>query len=523
MLPDPFSWLTQAPPWATFITGACLGAGLLWAVHTWRNRRPSLDPRRCTAIIASLPDALITVDEQQRIVMFNPAAERLLVCPAGQALGQPLTRFLPPEIHADHARWMVEFGRAPDVSRAMRQGREIEAMRADGQRVAAEASVARLIDPYWPGGAQLYTVVLRDIASRKAAQAQLHRVQERYRRMVEQSPDAICLTEGNRIEMVNRICLQLLGADDERQVVGQHPQQLFGPAWPALLDAALVSAGAPLRRVAQLIRLDGTTVDVELSAASVPDHDHAALQLVMRDITERQRANQALKQQRDELRQLSTRLTHAREEERRHLSRELHDELGQHLTAIRLDMAALGRDCEPALRPQLTDLMKRVDTIVTSVRRIASDLRPAMLDDLGLEAALEWLIKDWAARGSTAMHYHLEPLDVSLNDAAKTAVYRIVQEALTNVTRHAQASEVQVSLRREGCQLHIVVEDDGVGLAPDATQKRHSHGLRGIRERARALGGRADMSDRTPRGCRLDVCIPFDRVDSNLGELQETP
>jgi signal transduction histidine kinase len=250
-------------------------------------------------------------------------------------------------------------------------------------------------------------------------------------------------------------------------------------------------------------------------------HRKTAQAQLLRDITERQQANEALKQQRDELRQLSARLTHVREEERRHLSRELHDELGQHLTAIRIELAAMERDSDTALRPRLADLMGRVDTIVTSVRRIAADLRPAMLDDLGLEAALEWLMKDWASRGQTTMHYTLEPLDVALSDSAKTAVYRIVQEALTNVSRHAQASEVQVSLQREGPALHIVVEDDGVGLAPDATHKRHSHGLRGIRERARALGGRAEMSSRSPRGFRLSVHIPFERVDSNLGELQE--
>lgn len=514
---DPISWLAS---------GAGLGAVTLLLAQAWRQgrwaRRPLvLGAVRYPAVIESAPDALITIDEQQRIVLFNPAAERLLGCPASEALGSTLSRFLPPQVRDTHARWITDFGHAGEVNKSMSNGREIEAMRADGTPVATEAAIARLIDPLWPGGAQLYTVVLRDISQRKAAQAQLMRVQERYRRMVEQSPDAICLTEGDRIAMVNRTCLLLLGASEESQVVGKDPHLFFDGAWNPLLDDTVALAGAPLRREGQLTRLDGVSVTVEISAASVPDHGHAALQLVMRDITERQRANAALQHQRDELRHLSARLNHAREEERRHLSRELHDELGQHLTAVRIELAALGRDSDATVRARLADLMTRVDTIVTSVRRIAADLRPAMLDDLGLEAALEWLIKDWASRGRTAIHYRLDPLEVDLNDAAKTAVYRIVQEALTNVSRHAQASEVQVSLQREGDALHIVVEDDGVGLAPDAASKRHSHGLRGIRERARALGGRAEMTDRAPCGCRLSVHLPVERVDSSLGELQE--
>jgi PAS domain S-box-containing protein len=347
---------------------------------------------------------------------------------------------------------------------------------------------------------------------------ELHRVSERYRIIVEQSPDAIWLTEDGRLQLVNPACVAMLGASSPAQLLGR-PLADFtvdGP-WPEPV------AGQPALRLERTLRgLDGTERTVELSMAAVPDHGGSAVQGVMHDVTDRRRAAAALERQRAELQRLSASLTKAREDERRHVARELHDELGQRLSAVKIELAR-GIDIDgrapQALRRRL-DLIAAVDDAVAATRRIAAALRPMMLDDLGLEAAVEWLVRDWSSRTGIPTALRCDPIDQRLSDAAATGVYRIVQEALTNVLRHAQARQVQVALVVEPGGLVVTVQDDGVGLAPGATDKPGSSGLVNIRERARDLGGTATVSNPAEGGCRLQVRLPFDRLDRSAADQE---
>jgi PAS domain S-box-containing protein len=349
----------------------------------------------------------------------------------------------------------------------------------------------------------------------------LHRVSERYRVVVEQSPDAIWLAEDGRLQLVNPACVAMLGASGPDVLIGR-PLADFaveGP-WP---DPA--AGEPPLRLERTLRRLDGIERTVELSIAAVPDHGGRAVQGVMRDVTERRLATEALERQREELQRLSASLTRAREEERRHVARELHDELGQRLSAIKLDLArkgtveSHGTEFEECRR----NVIAAVDEAMAATRRIAADLRPPMLDDLGLEAALDWLVREWAARTGVAADLRCEPIDERLSGTAATAVYRIVQEALTNVLRHARARRVEISLACESAELVVTVQDDGVGLPPGAEHKRGSSGLMNIRERARDLGGVASVRNRPGGGCRLQVRLPLDRIDSVPPDLEGNP
>jgi PAS domain S-box-containing protein len=243
----------------------------------------------------------------------------------------------------------------------------------------------------------------------------------------------------------------------------------------------------------------------------------------LQDVTERKLATLALEHSREELRRLSASVTWAREAERRHVARELHDELGQRLSALKLDLATLlahagAQPGDTALRMQ--HLVGSVDEAIAATRRIAADLRPSMLDDLGLNAALEWLADGWSRRTGVTITVEGDPVEDSLSEAGAITVYRIVQEALTNVTRHAQARHAHIGLRHHDAELVLVVEDDGRGLAPGDMDKRESSGLAGIRERARILGGRASIDNRPQGGCRLEVRVPFERVDSTRGVLE---
>jgi signal transduction histidine kinase len=235
----------------------------------------------------------------------------------------------------------------------------------------------------------------------------------------------------------------------------------------------------------------------------------------MQDITERKLATLALEQSQEELHRLSANLTRAREDERRHVARDLHDELGQRLSALKLDLFTAMAHPEvraTGLDKRLQPLIQSVNNAVSETRRIASNLRPAMLDDLGLHAAIEWLAHDFTKRFGIPVDLACMPGDQDLNDIAITTIYRIVQEALTNMSRHAHAQSGRIELFQQNEHMVIRVEDDGQGLSPSDTEKAGSFGLAGIRERARILGGISHMTNRPEGGCRLEVRLPWERV-----------
>jgi signal transduction histidine kinase len=258
------------------------------------------------------------------------------------------------------------------------------------------------------------------------------------------------------------------------------------------------------------VRPDGSVREVEIAVAGLPDHGRTAVQMVLTDVTERSREKRELEQSRRELRRLSANLVDAREEERRRIARELHDELGQRLTALKMELSALASPTRRSARDRRVGAMlDMVDETVASVRRIATELRPLMLDDLGLNAAIEWLAAGWARRMGVGVSLRLAEDIPPVGDAAAIAVYRMVQEALTNVARHARATEVRVETRYDGDQFVLSVEDNGRGFPERSMYREGSHGLMGIRERAYILGGQLEIGQSPLGGGRLAVRLPL--------------
>ena len=231
--------------------------------------------------------------------------------------------------------------------------------------------------------------------------------------------------------------------------------------------------------------------------------------MVVNDVTERRREAGDRERSRRALRDLSASLVEAREEERRRIARELHDELGQRLTALKIDLdnlaASSGLGSDDA---RVASMSSMIDDTLASVRRIASDLRPLMLDDLGLTAAIEWLAHDVSRRTGIPVHARLPLAEPDVDQRVAIALYRMVQEALTNVARHAQTKAVEVELRVKGLSLLLVVSDDGVDMTDAALQRSGSFGLLGLRERAQMLGGEVTIGKRAGGGTRLSVRVP---------------
>ena len=218
----------------------------------------------------------------------------------------------------------------------------------------------------------------------------------------------------------------------------------------------------------------------------------------------------------EELRNLSLHLQTAREEERTRIAREIHDELGQALTALKMDLFWLRKRFGPEAGTfeAKTDSMEKVidDTIVT-VQRLSGELRPGILDDLGLAAAIEWQAGEFEKRTGIRCRIQVTPEDMTLDRDRSTAVFRVFQEALTNVARHAEATEVAVSLERDEARVHLTVVDNGRGITEKEISSSKSFGLLGIRERVRFLGGDVAIEGRPKKGTTVRVAILLDQTE----------
>jgi signal transduction histidine kinase len=233
---------------------------------------------------------------------------------------------------------------------------------------------------------------------------------------------------------------------------------------------------------------------------------------VSSDITERKRTEEALRSSHERLRLLAARIEAAREEERTAIAREVHDELGQALTGLKMDLAWLRNHLVEAQTKTYAERLGAAESLADStldgMRRLAARLRPFLLDDLGLAAAVEWQVKDFANRVGCGFELDLADDDIGLDRERDTAVYRILQEALSNVARHAKASRVRVSLRAIDDTLALTVADDGKGIRDEDLESVASMGLTGMRERAVALGGQVEISSRSDGGTRVFLRMP---------------
>jgi two-component system, NarL family, sensor histidine kinase UhpB len=333
------------------------------------------------------------------------------------------------------------------------------------------------------------------------------------------SPMAIWIAEGDDIVYANSAAAELVGAPSAAALVGVSiyamVQDDVHDDLRRTLDLAQARLGHLGSLPARLVCLDGETREVEIGLGALPDHGRTSVQMVLHDVTQRRRLIHDLEASRRLLRRLSANAVEAREEERRRIARELHDELGQSLTAMKMDLV----DCASGMgwtgdNPKLANLLARIDEIMASVRRLASDLRPQILDDLGLADAIEALADDFSKRQGTKVRLRLGDLGEAIDERVITALYRMVQEALTNVARHARATLVSIELRRQDGHLVLKVQDNGVGMpdfAPGSAQDaEHNHfGVLGMQERTDMLGGDFEIGNAPGGGAFIRVRVPL--------------
>lgn len=216
----------------------------------------------------------------------------------------------------------------------------------------------------------------------------------------------------------------------------------------------------------------------------------------------------------EELRELSAHLQHIREEERMHIAREMHDELGQFLTGLKMDIAWLNKKLSndasnAANREKLGEMTKLVDEAVVFVRKLAAELRPSILDDLGLIAALEWHSREFSRRFNIDVNFSTKNPELKTSNAIATGLFRMYQESLTNVARHAEAKQVNAVLELLNNEIHLSITDDGKGF--DTNGKRKTLGLLGMKERAMMIGGKLDIVSQPGHGTTIYITVPLEK------------
>src|SRR6266699_3698409 len=388
-----FGWHSNQMLVSSAAVGAAVAVAALGLVHRQITKRRAAEgalydvEARVAGMGESAMDAIITVDENQHVVLFNAAAESLFGCPRKQAIGAPLAWFIPERFRAEHERHIRRFGETGTSSRRMGGQRIVTGLRRNGEEFPIDASISQTVE----SGQKLYTVILRDV-------------------------------------------------------------------------------------------------------------------------TERVRAEEALRRSKEELRELASAANSVREQEKSRIARELHDELAQALTALKMDATWIAERLPPSettLAEKLTAMQAMLDTTVAATRRISADLRPLMLDDLGLVPAAEWLVQNFTERTGIHCELAVGAPDLELAEPYASAVFRILQESLTNVARHAQASLVEVALDREDGAVTLMVRDNGRGFSPADPRKPNSFGLMGLRERAYLLGGEVEVASGRGRGTTIEVRIPI--------------
>lgn len=444
----------------------------------------------------------------------SPAARRVLGYPSEQLLGQRLDDLVHPE---DLAGVVTAFALARDhddngdetVSTTMRL------RAADGNWRWCEA-FCRGVESEQTGELEVHAAI-HDISKFKQIEKAIERVAREWRSTFDAARDAILMLDRRaRIIRVNLATTRLLGCDFA-ELLGESLKQVVRDRLDLDDPFGIEQVWKQRGQVRRDVQLDGGGRWIRSTIDPVADNggEMTGAIVFLADISSEKQADVRVRETLKQMRRLSSHLQVVREEERKSIAREVHDELGHALTALKMEIAWMGRQLG-ATHPELTDhvgsVTSLVDQTISTVRRISSELRPPVLDDLGLDAAIEWLAEDFQARTSLPVRVRLPEHVDNIRGERAISAYRIVQEALTNAARYADAGKVEIDWNQDEATIRLEIRDDGKGFDPDARRPSSGFGLLGMEERARDLEGELAVDSQRGSGTLIRLSFPRSSV-----------
>ena len=374
-------------------------------------------------------------------------------------------------------------------------------------------------------GKNIIQGIFRDITDRKRAEEAVRKSEEKYHNLIEHANDAIISISREGLivgfnkkaeKMFGYFCEEMLGKpsyllvlQEDREDQGKKILGKFAEADSGLYMENKISEGKGLRK-------DGKEFNIEFSYYIVDIHGELIATAIIRDISERKEAEEKLIHNQEQLRSLASQLTKVEEQERRNIASYLHDHLGQELFAMKLHLEQLKKP-SPSNHTikTLESAIERINQMMSDMRSMSYELSPPILYELGLEAALEWIIEEMRTIHPVTITFHDDGQAKPLDESTKVLLFQAVRELLHNVTRHAKAHNVEISVARDNAMVIIQVNDDGIGFegseADKSKEKTQGFGLYSIKERLRYSGGNLAVESALNRGARITLKAPLQR------------
>lgn len=451
-------------------------------------------------------DAIICMDREGVITLWTKQAEKIFGWKEEEVKGKPLSEIIIParyrERHKEGLKRYLETGENNVLNKVI----EIEGLNCDGKEFPIELTIT----PIKQNTGEFFCAFLRDISERKTVEEELRKSEMRYRSLIEQASDAIMITDfkGNFLDVNQSLC-RMFGYS-KPELLQMNIAALIDPEELKVRPMAFdrLAAGLHVFSERRMMHRNGNIIDVEANVKQVDDRRVLA---IARDVTVRKKVQMELEKSHEQLRKLSSHLETVREDERTSIAREIHDELGQQLTGLKMDAAWLNKKIplkDKKVHKKISGMISLIDKTMTTVRHISSELRPRILDDLGLVDAMDWQSNEFEMRTGIRCRFKPQLKKRKFEKNLSTGIFRVYQETLTNVARHAEATKINTSLVADNGNIILKVEDNGKGFDEAEIKNKNTLGLLGMQERAMMFGGKIIIKSQKGKGTVVTLQVP---------------